>query len=113
MLPPYLLVPPSALQLPDDFVRVFSRGDFDVTPPMLIRPHLPTVGAIGIPPDQLGVVDIIVTEDGRVEQVRLVNTSRDRAYYDAMILSAVKAWMFKPAARSGQPVRYRMQIRLT
>jgi hypothetical protein len=31
----------------------------------------------------------------------------------AMMLSAIKTWRFKPANRYGQPVRYRVLVRLT
>jgi hypothetical protein len=30
----------------------------------------------------------------------------------AMMLSAVKAWRFQPATRGGQPVPYRLRLRL-
>jgi len=31
----------------------------------------------------------------------------------AMMLSAIKTWRFEPAKRGGQPVRYRLLMRLT
>lgn len=105
-------VPPE-LNLPQGIAAVFSRRDADVHPPVLVRPHLPTLASVGLPGAQLGAVDVIVGVDGRVEQVRLVRTSAERRYYDAMILAAVKAWVFRPASKDGEPVRYRMHITLT
>ncbi len=103
---------PPELRLPQVSTLIHDRGNFDVIPPVLLRPHLPAVG-VGVPGAQLGAVEVVVAEDGRVEQVRLVRTSAERRYYDAMILAAVKAWVFRPARRSGQPIRYRLQIPLT
>ena len=31
----------------------------------------------------------------------------------SMMLSAIKNWRFEPAKRGGQPVRYRLTMRLT
>jgi len=104
---------PPDFTLPEDFAFVFAPGDPDVVPPVLVRPHLPTVGSVGLPSDQLGTVEVVVGSDGRVEQVRLVRTTAERRYYDAMILAAVKAWVFRPASRSGDAVRYRLLIPLT
>lgn len=92
---------------------IHDHSDAGVIPPVLLRPHLPSVGTVGGPGWEFGAVEVIVSEDGRVEQVRLVSTSAERRYYDAMILAAIKAWVFRPASRSGQPVRYRLSIQLT
>jgi hypothetical protein len=114
LLPPRVTsaVPPE-LNLPQGIAAVFSRRDVDVHPPVLVRPHLPTGASVGLPGAQLGAVDVIVGVDGRVEQVRLVRTTAERRYYDAMILAAVKAWVFRPASKDGEPVRYRVQLTLT
>jgi TonB family protein len=104
---------PPEFTLPEDFAFVFAPGDPDVVPPVLVRPHLPTVGSVGLPSDRLGTVEVVVGSDGRVEHVRLVRTSAERRYYDAMILAAIKAWVFRPASRSGDAVRYRLLIPLT
>jgi TonB family protein len=114
MLP--TLVPfwsPPQLRLSQYSPIVHDGSDFEVIPPVLLRPHLPTVGLIGESTEQLGTVDVVVAEDGRVEQVRLVRTNAERRFYDSMILAAVKSWRFRPASRSGQPVRYRVQITLS
>jgi TonB family protein len=115
LAPPTRALPwtPPDLMLPLDLESVFTGHDSDVVPPVLMRPHLPRVESMGLPSDQLGTVEVVVGEDGRVDQVRLVRTTAERRYYDAMILAAVKAWVFRPAIRSGRPVRYRLGIPLT
>ncbi len=105
--------PPPAPNLVQDSTRIHDRSDPDVIPPALLRPHLPTLGLVGLAEAQLGAVEVVVAGDGRVDLVRLVMTTAERRYYDVMILAAVKAWVFRPATRNGQPVRYRVQIPLT
>lgn len=53
-------------------------------------------------------VDLIVSEDGTVESVRLVGASC--TVRESMFLSAAKAWQFQPALKDGDPVRYRKTI---
>jgi hypothetical protein len=52
-----------------------------------------------------------VSPAGEVESVKLLTQSAGVG--PAMMLSAIKNWRFHPATRDGQPVRYRMIIRLT
>jgi TonB family protein len=92
---------------------VYDRRDDDVTPAMLLRPHLPTVTPTDAARKGLSVLEAVISADGQVEQVRLVRTTPERRYYDSMLLAAVKAWVFQPASRQGQPVRYRVRIPLT
>ena len=56
----------------------------------------------------LTVVDLIISEDGRVESLKLVRPAR--GVRETMILSAVKAWQFEPALKGGQPVRYLKRV---
>ena len=98
---------------PSEFDAIFSLRDADVQPPRLVRPHLPSAESVGLPRGQFGAVEVVVGVNGQVEQVRLVSTSAERRYYDIMILPAIKAWIFRPAIRSGYPVKYRLTIPLT
>lgn len=90
---------------------IYDRRSPDVIPAELVRPHLPNVA--DVTGRQFGRLEVLIAEDGRVERVRLLATTIERRYYDGMLLSAVKAWVFRPASRAGQPVRYRLQIPLT
>ena len=103
---------PPGLTLPSDVGVIFGRHDADVQPPRLVRPHLPTAESVGLPSGHVGRVEVVVDTGGAVEQVRLISTTAERRYYDIMILSAIKAWIFRPAIKSGQPVRYRLTIPL-
>jgi len=71
------------------------------------RPKLPLV----LPSDvtsEFCRVDLIVSEDGTVESVRLVGASC--TVRESMFLSAAKAWQFQPALKDGDPVRYHKTI---
>jgi TonB family protein len=92
---------------------VYDAGASEVIAATLVRPQLPAVDIPGLAGNRLGSVMIVVDPQGRVEQVRLLKTTPERRYYDAMILAAIKAWTFKPATRAGQAVRYRLVLPLT
>ena len=90
--------------------EVFSAEDPLVAPPHLVRPQLPTISRSGARVEDLPELEILVSATGGVENVRLI--SRGTEPNSAMMLSAVKAWFFQPATRDGQPVRYRLRMRL-
>jgi len=93
----------------DDGVPVYSRVNGEVRPPIAIRPHLPSEPPAYIPVEHLMVLDLVVTNKGLVESVRLLTDPR--TVNDFMIVSAAKAWLFAPATLNGQPVKYRHRIR--
>jgi TonB family protein len=53
-----------------------------------------------------GSIALVVSEEGKVLSVSIVTSVHER--YDAPLLEAAKSWTFKPALRSGVPVRYRL-----
>jgi hypothetical protein len=87
---------------------VFSSSDGDVVPPVLVQPRLSLEPPAGVPLGDLSVFDILVSDDGRVETIRLAGPARD--YREAMILSAIKMWRFRPAMKDGRPVRYMRRV---
>jgi periplasmic protein TonB len=109
-LPPSTVTPES----PEPIVRdeaVYTAAAEDVEPAVLARPHLPSRPPTDATSEEIGVLEIVVSATGAVEQVRLVSTSN--RYQDRMIVAAAKAWQFEPATKNGQPVRYRTRIRIT
>jgi len=89
----------------------FSAVNADVVPPLPVWPHLPTSPKAGMRLEDLPQVELVVTPTGEVESVKLV--TQPARVTSAMMLSAIKAWRFAPATRDGQPVRYRLALRLT
>ena len=51
---------------------------------------------------------MIIGKTGDVEFVKL-HTPLNR-YHERMIVSAVKAWRYRPATKAGNPVRFRLTI---
>ena len=91
---------------------VYSEDDASVTPPRPVGRQLSTASQLhnaGVPPT--GRLEILVNRSGRVESVRLETPKN--GYHDRMIVSAVKAWRYRPALRNGKPVRYFMVVSIS
>ena len=101
--PPAASAEPAAKrQVPDP--TVYQTGAAGVVPPVGVRPQLPRDLPSNVNKDQLAQIELVVLPDGTVGSVKLLG---HRNVHDAMFLSAVKAWEFKPALKDGQPVMYR------
>ena len=57
---------------------------------------------------RVGTLELIIGKTGDVEFVKL-HTPLNR-YHERMIVSAVKAWRYRPALKAGNPVRFRLTI---
>jgi hypothetical protein len=90
---------------------IFTARDSRVSPAMLLRSPLPSQPPAGMSPADIGVFDMVIDEIGNVERVRLVSPTN--RYQERMLVSAAKAWKFRPATRDGRPVRFRVQVRIT
>lgn len=90
---------------------LYSAADAAVVPPALVRPRLPTRPTTGTREQDLPQVEVLVSPAGEVESVKLLTQPASVA--SAMMLSAIKTWRFGPAVHDGQPVRYRLLLRLT
>jgi hypothetical protein len=90
---------------------IYSAVDTEVVPPALQRSRLPAVPRTATTPDSIPQVEVVVSTKGEVESVKLV--TQPTGVLPAMMLSAIKAWRFQPATLDGQPVRYRLVVRLT
>ena len=88
----------------------FTAADAGVDPPVLVYPQLPTEPGATPPASDEPHFELLVNERGEVEQARL--RAVEARLEDRMMVSAVKAWRFKPAMKDGRPVRYRVRIPL-
>lgn len=96
---------------PADLTIVYSASDPAIEPPMLVRPQLPLDPPPGRRLEDLPLVEIVVSEEGRAETVKLLTPPR--GVHDVMMLSAAKAWLFQPATKDGAAVRCRTLVRIT
>jgi protein TonB len=92
-------------------IRVYTAASAEVTPPELVYPQLPKERKEDGTETQPGDLDLLILEDGTVAEARLIPQS-DRLQ-DRMMISAAKAWRFRPAQKDGRPVRYRVRIPIT
>lgn len=90
---------------------IYSAADSDVVPPTPVHPKVPSEPPPGVRADSLPLLELLISTSGEVESARMLTPSPDVTA--SMMVSAVKAWRFAPATRSGRPVRYRLQLRLT
>jgi hypothetical protein len=87
-----------------DYSRVYSLGDEDVTPAVLLTtteagPLFRNLRA------SMNTMEMVISPQGIVEQVRLLTPATRMT--DMLLLSGAKTWKFLPALKDGEPVRYR------
>ena len=85
---------------------IYSAADRDVIPPQTDeRLPGPTISSWNT---RTNAMEVIVSQTGAVERVRLVTPPQRMP--DMFALSRAKVWMFKPAMKDGRPVRYRLLL---
>lgn len=99
--------PSAAADEPAPDSTVYSVSDTVVVPPLGLRPQLPRALPENVDNKSLAQIELIVLPDGSVNSVKLLG---HRNVLDSMLLSAVKAWQFKPALKNGRPVTYRKTV---
>jgi len=82
---------------------IYSTSDSEVMPPRQVYPALASDVA-AVASSSLTVIELVVGTDGLVERVRL--RTPPKTVNEFMLLSAAKAWQFKPATSGGRPVRF-------
>jgi TonB family protein len=90
---------------------IFDAASGDVVPPVPLKRDVPTWPYAPRPaPGTAAVVEIVVKGDGTIEWI----TVRQGAgrLYDQMIVQAAQNWLYRPATRAGQPVRYRLLVKV-
>lgn len=87
---------------------IYSPLSEGVSSPVALRPQLPQTLPPNVRRSDLRLIELVISPVGSVESVKLVGTPRN--VHDSMLLSAVKAWEFKPAVKDGVPVRYRKTV---
>ena len=87
---------------------IYSASDEDVVAPIGIRPQLPRALPTNVRLDQLSQIELVILPDGTVGSVKLLGARR--SVLEGMLLSAAKAWKFKPAEKDGHPVAYRKTV---
>ena len=92
---------------------VYSGGNAAVVPPRMLYPRMPRAAFPA--PGQVVTgpyFEVLVDQQGGVEAVRLRGREQPgQTHYRAgMMLSAAKAWQFRPARLEGRPVRYVVRV---
>jgi hypothetical protein len=98
------------LEVTASLPRIYTQQDVEVQPPAFLHPQMPSEPS----PDSRAsdsYIEVTVDEQGMVMQVRL--RSSDASVHERMLVSAAKAWQFRPALKDGQPVPYVLQVPVT
>jgi hypothetical protein len=104
--PPAAVPPPAEAAVPVIDDRIYSAQDRDVIPPQTSEALPgPTISSWTT---RTNAMEVIVSETGAVERVRLVTPPQRMP--DMFALSRAKVWKFKPAMKDGKPVRYRLLL---
>jgi hypothetical protein len=88
--------------------KVYTIDDSGVVPPRPLGRQLSAASMPRISLRPTGRLEIHVGRSGRVEAVKLDTPMN--GYHDRMLVSAVKAWHYKPAVRNGKPVRFSLMV---
>jgi hypothetical protein len=92
--------------------RLYTIRDGDVVPPLTIRQSLPPFPAqLNLRVRASGIVEVVVDERGRVEQVSIVEPVHP--VYDPIVIKAAASWLYRPAMRGDQPVKFRKMVQVT
>jgi tetratricopeptide (TPR) repeat protein len=90
--------------------RIYTGGETGIMAPAVINQALPPFpGQVVIPRN--GKLEVVIDELGAVESA--VMTSTVSQTYDAMVITAAKAWRYKPATLNGMPVKFRKTVQIT
>ena len=91
---------------------LYDAEDADVIAAVPVVQELPPYRVTGPLPPRLGVLVLIIDENGRVESATL--NSRVHPNYDRLLLERAKTWRYQPATLNGKPVRFRrvMEVRV-
>lgn len=106
--------PPAGVPAPIDptLGSMFDSRDTDVTPPRMhqirLRSESPPGPASQAASGETGLVEVVVSATGTVESAKFVSAPLN--VHESMLLSAVKAWRFRPAMRDGQAIRFRLTL---
>ena len=87
---------------------IYSSDARDVTPAILEDEGRAQLATTPEPAPTMNRIEVTVDQKGEVRRVVLVKGPA--TMNDVMLLSAVKAWRFRPAQRNGHPVNYRMVL---
>jgi len=96
---------------PPDPERIYSSGDTDVLPPVILRQDVPRLTPMMKPQARdRGIVEVVIDELGRVTAITIRQSIQPM--YDAELMTKGREWRYQPATLNGKPVRYRKMIQL-
>jgi hypothetical protein len=103
--------PPAPVVPKPDPNRIYTMGDKDVTPPVIIRQEMPAMTpAMKSQSKDRGVIEVVIDELGRVSFAAI--RSAVHPIFDTTLLGNAREWKYQPATFAGKPVKYRKMIQI-
>jgi TonB family protein len=91
--------------------RIYTMGDKDVIPPVVIRQDMPRLTPMTkLQARERGVIEIVIDEQGRVTFVSIRESVHP--IFDSELMTMGREWRYQPATLQGKPVRYRKMIQI-
>jgi hypothetical protein len=90
--------------------RIYTSSDSGITPPVPVYQQLPRWSSDikNYTPGAVGVLETVIDETGQVTSA--VMRQSVHPIYDALVVTAARTWLYKPATRDGKPVKFRRVI---
>jgi hypothetical protein len=85
--------------------RIYTAADSGVEPPALLSAEIPEWLIQGFVVRQ-NSVEMLIDEHGEVQRVKMLGAPQRMP--DVMLLSRAKEWVFRPATKDGNAVKYRL-----
>ncbi len=89
---------------------IYTEDDAGVVPPRPLSRQMPVTSPVGVPPNRVGWLEMVIDRNGTVAFVKL-HTPLNR-HHERMIVSPAKAWRYRPAMKNGKPVMFRMLLKV-
>ncbi len=94
-------------------IKIYMLGEAGVTKPVPVSQMMPAWNPAN-PVDKLrdfrGTLEIVIDETGTV--ISAAVTRSINAAYDPLLVKAAEQWVFKPATKNGQPVKFRYPLEI-
>jgi tetratricopeptide (TPR) repeat protein len=108
--PPLASVVAPAPPPPPAAPRIYTGGESNVIPPIIVNQALPPFSDRVLIP-RSGKIEVVIDEWGAVESA--IMTASVTQAYDVMAIAAAKAWRYRPATANGAPVKFRKTVQIT
>jgi TonB family protein len=89
---------------------IYTKDEAGIIEPVAVRQSLPPFAG-RLTDTKRGLLEIVINETGSVESAAMIESIEFA--YDHSVITAAKAWAYRPARRDDSPVKFRKRIQIT